>query len=263
MNLMLKAHLDRVERLKGTRAKQNPVMWMNGAVARLGAEETIDHLFYDGYASISMGYIGVWECCEALGRAGDKEFAISILQYMKNKCEEYKEQTRLGFSLYGTPSESFCYKAANAIKREFGEEAMKGRDYLTNSFHYPVWLPGHPVDKWGWETGFAQVSSAGHISYVEAPNLEGKPETYEGILDYACAMGLHYFAINCAVDQCFECGFKGEIPATEEGYKCSCGNDDPSKMSVIRRVSGYISAPTLRPFNHGKQQEVTQRVKHV
>lgn len=266
MELAYKAHMDRVERLKGTKAKQNPTMWMNGAVARLKPEDTIDHLFYGGYASISIGYIGAWECATVLedlyyDQKTEKEIATEVLSFIKEKCEEFKKRSNIGFSSYGTPSEAYCLKAANAIKQRFGD--VFGRDYITNSFHLPVWLDGHPVDKFGYEQGFAEISTGGNISYIEIPNLSKNPEAYEGLVDYAYHSGMHYFAFNTPVDQCYKCGHNGEFIATLEGYHCpECGNSNQLEMSVLRRVSGYISSPSLRPYNKGKQQECTERVKH-
>lgn len=262
LELVYKAHLQRVDRLKGTKAKQNPIMWMQGAIARLEPEQTIDHLFYDGFASISIGYIGVSETVDYLYGKQDKEKAMEILSFIDKRCKEFKKRSGLGFSTYGTPSESFCYKAATTIKKEFGDEVLD-KDFLTNSFHVPVWLERHPSDKWGYEQGFAEISSGGAISYVETPNLKHNPQAYEGLLDYAYHTGMHYFAINTPVDQCYKCGFSGEFNATLEGYYCpECGNNEPGTLSVLRRVSGYISAPNSRPFNKGKQSEVMQRVKH-
>ena len=255
------AHMCRVERLKGTKAKQNPIMWMEGAIARLEPEQTIDHLFYNGYASISIGYIGVSECCEILGNTS-KEKAMKVLQFIKDKCAEFKLRSNIGFSVYGTPSESFCYKAANAVKKEFGENSID-HTYLTNSFHLPVWEQVTPWEKWGYEQGFAEISSGGNISYIEAPNLSNNLQAYEGLIDYAYHTGMHYYAINTPIDNCLACGFHGEMLATEGGYKCPCcGTEDPRQMSVIRRVSGYISSASMRPFNKGKKDESVQRVKH-
>ena len=255
--------MDRVNRLKGTKAKQNPIMWMQGAVARLGAEETIDKLFYDGFASISIGYIGVSETTKILKGQYDKQFAQKILKALKDKCDLFKKRSNIGFSLYGTPAESYCYKAANAIKREFGEDAID-KPYLTNSFHVPAWEEKHPMLKWGYEQGFAEISTGGNIVYVEVPNLSHNLKAYEGLLNYAYKIGLHYFALNTPVDQCYKCGFEGEFKAEIEGYHCpKCGNNEAGTLSVLRRVSGYISAPNTRPFNFGKQAEVIDRVKHV
>lgn len=256
------AHMFRVNRLKGTKAKQNPIMWMEGAIARLNPEDDIDSLFYDGYASISVGYIGVWECCEILGDSS-KEKAIEVLKFIKKKCEEFKLRSNIGFSEYGTPSESYCFKAANAIKKEFGEGCIS-HTYLTNSFHMPVWEHANQFEKWGYEQGFAEISTGGNISYVEAPSLIKNLQAYEGLVDYAYKTGMHYYGINTPVDQCLACGYHGEVEATQEGYKCPhCGTEDPRQLVVIKRVSGYISSATMRPFNRGKKDETMQRVKHV
>jgi anaerobic ribonucleoside-triphosphate reductase len=267
--LCYKAHMSRIDRLKGTKASQNPIMWMEGACARLGSEQTIDHLFYDGYASISLGFVGLYECIDmAYNGMFDnynprhKQNAIHLVKWLKQKCEQFTRRSGIAFSLYGTPSESLCYKAANAVKKEFGEDKLQ-HDFLTNSFHYPVWKKCHPMEKWEYEKGFAEIVSGGNISYVETPNLTKNLKAYEGLLDYAYHLGLHYFAINCPVDKCYECHFEGEFKANIDGYVCpECGNDDAAKLNVLRRVSGYISAPNSRPFNRGKQREVMERVKH-
>lgn len=263
LELAYDAHMVRVNRLKGTKAGQNPIMWCEGVLARLDPEETIDKLFYDGYASISIGYIGVYETCQILGREGDKNLALGILQHMKDKCAEFKERSRLGFSLYGTPSESLCYKAATCLDRMYPDVLEHEREYLTNSFHQPVWIKSSPFDKWTYEEGFAIISSGGNIGYVETPNLRNNLGALEALVDFGY-QHIMYFGINQPVDQCFKCGFRGEFHATSRGFCCpECGNHDEGSISVIRRVSGYLSAPNARPFNTGKQAEVLERVKHV
>lgn len=167
-------------------------------------------MFYNGFASISIGYIGVSETVEYLRGSQNKEFAQKILQFIKDKCEEFKARSCIGFSCYGTPSESYCYRARNAIKRDFGEDVLS-KEFITNSFHVPVWEERHPSLKWGYEQGFAEVSNGGNISYVEAPNLSINQDAYEGLLDFAYHSGMHYFAVNTPVDQCYKCGFHGEF----------------------------------------------------
>lgn len=263
LELAYDAHMVRVNRLKGTKAGQNPIMWCEGVLARLDSEETIDKLFYDGYASISIGYIGVYETCQILGREGDKNLALGILQHMKDKCAEFKERSRLGFSLYGTPSESLCYKAATCLDRAYPGVLEHEREYLTNSFHQPVWLKTSPFDKWLYEEGFATISNGGNIGYIETPNLRNNLGALEALIDFGYKH-IMYYGVNQPVDFCMKCGFKGEAKATAKGFECpECGNHDPATLSVIRRVSGYLSAPNARPFNVGKQSEVMERVKHV
>lgn len=260
MDIAYKAHMDRVDRLKGTKAKQNPTMFVNGALARLHPEETIDKLFYNGYASISIGFIGLAETCEILKGNLDKQECINILKLMRNKVEEYKEKSNIGFSLYGTPSESYCQRAVSKYEEYFNEKWNK--DYFTNSFHLPVWVECSPFEKWEYESGFADVCSGGFIGYIEQPSLVNNKKAYETFIDYAYSK-IPYFGINTPVDKCFKCGFEGEFNAGQEGYTCpDCGNHEEGTVSVIRRVSGYLSAPNSRPFNEGKQQECMNRVKH-
>lgn len=262
MELAYDAHMVRVNRLKGTKAGQNPIMWCEGVLARLKPNEEIDKLFYDGYASISIGYIGVYETCQILGRKGDKNLALGICQHMKDKCVEFKDRSKLGFSLYGTPSESLCYKAATCLDKMYPGVLEHDRDYLTNSFHQPVWLKTSPFDKWLYEEGFAIISSGGNIGYVETPNLRTNLDALEALVDFGYKH-IMYFGINQPVDQCFKCGFQGEFSATPKGFCCpECGNHEEGTISVIRRVSGYLSSPNSRPYNKGKQAEVVERVKH-
>lgn len=262
LDLAYEAHLVRVNRLKGTKAGQNPIMWCEGALARLDPEESIDKLFYDGYASISIGYIGVYETCQILGREGDKSLALGILQHMKDACERYKKESGLAFSLYGTPSESLCYKAATCLDREYPEMLKHEHEYLTNSFHQPVWINSSPFDKWKYEEGFAMISSGGNIGYIETPNLKNNLDALEALVDFGYKH-IMYFGINQPVDKCLKCGFSGEFSATAKGFVCpECGNHEEGTISVIRRVSGYLSSPNSRPYNKGKQAEVIERVKH-
>lgn len=255
------AQMVRVKKLKKTKAKQNPIMFVEGALARLDPEETIEKLFYNNYASISLGYIGIAETSQILKGNIDKEFCLSILEFLKRKCVDFTKESGISFSAYGTPSESYCYKAAKSIKKKFGENVLE-HDYLTNSFHFPVWEEATPFEKWDYEEGFAEISSGGNIGYVETPNLKNNLLALEKLIDYGYEH-IPYFGINQPVDKCYQCNFEGEFKATSKGFSCpSCGNTDEGTISVIRRVSGYLSAPNSRPFNKGKMQEVIQRVKH-
>ena len=254
------AHMIRVNRLLGTKAGVNPVLFCEGAVARLDREDTIDQLFYNGYASISIGFIGVSEAVEFIAGHQDKEFALEICQFLKDKCAKFSERSGLSFSLYGTPSESYCKKAASAVNKKYPN--LIERDYITNSFHQPVWVESTPVQKWNYEEDFAKICSGGNIGYVEAPSLVRNPKGYEALVDFAYKQ-IPYFAVNTPIDECYECGFTGELTPEMDGYHCpQCGNHNPYTISATRRVSGYLGDAS-RPFNVGKQQEVTQRVKHV
>ena len=260
MNIAYRAQMNRVERLKGTKAKQNPILFMEGALARLGAEETIDKLFYNGYASISIGYVGLVECSEILTGSISKEFCMSVLNYMKVKCDEFKKESNIAFSLYGTPAESLCYKFARCIEAKY--PSVLKRDYITNSFHQPVWVESSPFDKWSYEEGFAYLSNGGNISYVESPNLANNIQALETLVNYAYTK-IPYFGINQPVDHCYECGFQGEFSVDKHGFHCPvCDNRNEKTISVIRRVSGYLGNPSSRGFNKGKQQECCERIQH-
>lgn len=250
----------RVERLKGTKARQNPVLYMYGALARLDPDETIEQLFYNGRSSISIGYVGLSECSEILKGKIDKDFGLKVLKYMQMKCNQYKEETNIAYSLYGTPAESLCYKFAKIINEKY--PSVLNRDYISNSFHYPVHYDISIFDKFQYESLFGNISSGGNISYVETPNLSNNLKALETIVDYARTK-VQYFGINQPVDHCYECGYDGQFNVDKNGYNCPhCGNNDESTISVIRRVSGYLGAPNSRPFNKGKQAEVIERIKH-
>ena len=260
LELAYDAHMVRINRLKGTKAGVNPILFCEGAVARLDREDTIDQLFYNDYSSISIGFIGVSEAAEFILGRQDKEFAVEICQFMKDKCNKFKERSGLAFGLYGTPSESYCKKAASAVNNKYPH--LIERDYITNSFHQPVWIESTPIQKWLYEEGFAGICSGGNIGYVEAPSLVRNPKGYEALVDFAYKH-IHYFAVNTPIDECYKCGFTGELTPEMDGYHCpQCGNHNPYTISATRRVSGYLGDAS-RPFNVGKQQEVTQRVKHV
>ena len=261
MDIAYEAHMFRVERLKGTKARQNPTMFMEGAIARLEPNETIEKLFYDGYASISIGYIGVSECSEIMKGTIDKEFGLQILEYMKERCEKYKEESRIAFSLYGTPAESLCHRFAKCIEKKY--PGRLEHDYLTNSFHQPVWIQSTPFEKWSYEEGFAYLSNGGNIGYVETNNLSSNMKALEALVDFAYKH-IPYFGINQKIDYCYKCNFDGEFSVDKNGFCCpQCGNREEGTISVIRRVSGYLSAPNSRPFNTGKQSEVIERVLHI
>lgn len=260
MDIAFRAQMNRVERLKGTKAKQNPTLFMEGALARLDPEDTIEQLFYDGYASISIGYVGLAECSDIFKNTIDKEFCMSVLSFMKSKCDSYKEKSNIAFSLYGTPAESLCYKFARCIEAKY--PSVLKRDFITNSFHQPVWVESTPFDKWSYEEGFAVLSNGGNISYVETPNLSNNLKALETLVDYAYHK-IPYFGVNQPVDHCYKCNFDGEFTVDKSGFCCpQCNNRDDSTISVTRRVSGYLGNPSSRGFNKGKQQECIERIKH-
>jgi ribonucleoside-triphosphate reductase len=260
MNIAYRAQMNRVERLKKMKARQNPTMFMEGAIARLNAEDTIEKLFYDGYASISIGFVGLAECSEIMKGDLNKDYCKSIMHYMKYKCEQFKKDSSIAFSLYGTPAESLCYKFAKSIEEKY--PSVLKRNFITNSFHQPVWVESTPFSKWDYEEGFAYLSNGGNISYVETSNLSNNLKALETLIDYAYTK-IPYFGINQPVDKCYKCEFEGEFAVDKSGFHCpQCSNREEGTISVIRRVSGYLSSPNSRGFNTGKQSEVIERVKH-
>lgn len=260
MDTAFRAQMFRVERLKGTKAYQNPTLFMEGAISRLKSDETIDKLFYNGYFSISIGYVGLVECSDILKGCVNKDFCTSVLLYMKSICSEYYKSTNIAFSLYGTPAESLCYKFAKCIEKK--HPSVLKRDFITNSFHQPVWVESSPFSKWDYEEGFAAISNGGNISYVETPNLANNIKALETLVDYAYTK-IPYYGINQPVDRCFKCSYSGEFVVDKDGFHCpQCNNRDSDSFSVIRRVSGYLGNPSSRGFNKGKQEECVNRIKH-
>lgn len=260
LEMAYKMHMVRVERIKHTKARQNPTLFIHGAIARLQPEQTIEHLLYGGRSSISIGFVGLAETVEVLVGGEDKKLAMSILSTIKAKLELFTGRCDISFSLYGSPSESLAYKFAKALKEKFPEFQQK--DYITNSFHQPVWIESSPFKKWEYEEGFAKISSGGHIGYIEQPSLKNNLEAYEAFVNFAYTK-IPYFGINVPVDKCYLCGCEEEAKATAEGFECKgCGNKDKDTLKAVRRISGYLTSPTARPANKGKHQEMCERVKH-
>nr|WP_241635914.1 anaerobic ribonucleoside-triphosphate reductase [Fusobacterium gastrosuis] len=262
--------LFRAKYLEKTTAEVAPILWMSGALAQKNAKETIEDLIWGGYATVSIGYIGLSEVSQLLyGKDFSQseeihEKTFNILKYIRGKLEEYKKQYNLGIALYGTPSESLCDRFARVDKAEFGDiEGITDKGYYDNSFHVSSRINMNPFEKLRQEALGHKYSSGGHISYIETDSLTKNIEAIPDILRYAKAVGIHYMGINQPVDKCHICGFKGEFTATKDGFTCpQCGNHDGNQMSVIRRVCGYLSQPNARPFNKGKQKEIMNRVKH-
>ncbi|WP_410772105.1 anaerobic ribonucleoside-triphosphate reductase [Fontibacillus sp. BL9] len=261
----------RIERLKGVKAKVAPILYMEGAAgSRLQPEDTIDHLLKNGRASISLGYIGIHETMMALYETclfDDqklREKGLQIVQHLSKKAEQWKEETGYGFSLYSTPAESLCYRFCKLDEEKFGRvDGVTDKGYYTNSFHLDVNKKVTPFEKIQFEKDYPQYASGGFITYCEFDSLVNNPEALEAVWDYAYER-VPYFGTNTPTDKCLECGFEGEFEATNTGFECpNCGNANPKTSSVIRRCCGYLSEPSQRPFNAGKQKEVLSRVKHM
>lgn len=270
MELCKENSLFRAKYLEKTQAEMAPILWMSGALAEKGAKESIKDLVWGGYATISIGYIGLSEVSQLVfGKdfSQDEEIyekTFNILKYMGEKVEQFKAETNLGFALYGTPSESLCDRFAQIDQKEFGDiDGITDKGYYDNSFHVSSRIKLGIFDKIRMEALGHKYSKGGHISYIETDSLKKNIEAVYTILKYAKSVGIHYMGINQPVDKCHKCGFAGEFLATEEGFQCpQCDNNDSSQMNVIRRVCGYLSQPDARPFNKGKQKEIVNRVKH-
>lgn len=268
-----KALLTRIERLKNVKARVAPILYTEGACGiRLKPDDYIIDIFKNGRASISLGYIGINETINGLfvddshifDNENKQKVALEIVQRLKNAVEEWKLETGFGFSLYSTPSENLCSRFCELDKKEFGLiKGVNDKDYYTNSFHLDVRKKVTPYDKLDFEQKYPGISNGGFICYGEYPNLEHNPEALEDVWDYSYDR-VPYYGTNTPIDECYDCGFTGEFDCTNKGFSCpNCGNHEPGRVSVIRRVCGYLGSPDARPFNKGKQQEVINRVKHL
>ena len=260
----------RHERLKGTPSDVAPILWQHGALSRLKKGETIDKLLYGGYSTISLGYAGLYECVKYMtGKSHTddvaKPFALSVMQKMNDKCNEWKQAENIDYSLYGTPLESTTYKFAKALQKRFGIiEGITDKNYITNSYHVHVSEDIDAFTKLKFESEFQKLSPGGAISYVEVPNMQDNLEAVMSLLGFIYD-NIMYAELNTKSDYCQECGFDGEIKIVEdEGkliWKCpKCGNTNQNKLNVARRTCGYIGTQF---WNQGRTQEIADRVLHL
>ena len=261
----------RHNRLKGTLSDAAPILWQYGALARLKKGEPIDKLLYGGYSTISLGYAGLYECCKYMtGKShtdpAAKPFALSVMQHMNDKCNEWKNAENIDYSLYGTPLESTTYKFAKCLQKRFGiVPGITDRNYITNSYHVHVTEKIDAFTKLKFESEFQRLSPGGAISYVEVPNMQDNLEAVIKVMQFIYD-NIMYAELNTKSDYCQVCGYDGEIKIVEDEnhklvWECpNCGNRDQEKMNVARRTCGYIGTQF---WNQGRTQEIKERVLHL
>ena len=258
----------RHERLAKATSDVAPILWQHGALARLQKGQSIHELLHGGYSTISLGYAGLYECVKYMtdhshtDNGEGKKFGLAVLQYLNDKCAEWKAAEDIAYSVYGTPIESTTYKFAKNLKRRFGEvKGITDRNYITNSYHVPVFEEIDAFSKLKLESEFQRLSPGGAISYIEAPNLTNNLDAVMEVIRFIYD-NIMYAEINTKSDYCQQCGFNGEILIDDdcEWYCPSCGNRDHSKLNVARRTCGYIGTNF---WNKGRTQEIKERVLHL
>ena len=271
LDLCHRALQARHKRLMGTPSDAAPILWQYGALARLKKGEKIDKLLFGGYSTISLGYAGLYECVKYMtGKshtdAGAKPFALSVMQHMNDKCNEWKKAENMDYSLYGTPLESTTYKFAKCLQKRFGiVPGITDKNYITNSYHVHVSEEIDAFKKLEFESQFQQLSPGGAISYVEVPDMQDNLKAVVRVMQYIYE-NIMYAELNTKSDYCMECGYAGEIKIVTDRdgklvWECpNCGNRDQNKMSVARRTCGYIGTQF---WNQGRTQEIKERVLHL
>ena len=263
--LAKEALMVRYELLKDATSDISPIHWQHGGLARLGKHEPILPLLQDGYATITLGYIGMYEMTKLMtgkSHTEEKEFALEVMRRMKQATLDWKKETGLGFALYGTPAESLCYRFAKIDLARFGSiKDITDKGYYTNSYHVDVREEINAFDKLSFEADFQKISTGGCISYVEIPNMSKNIEALEDMIEFIYE-NIQYAEFNTKSDYCQVCGFSQEIIINDEGeWECpQCHNKDQSKMNVTRRTCGYLGDNF---WNEGKTKEIKSRVLHI
>ena len=261
----------RYKRLMGTISDTSPIHWQHGGLARLKKGEKIDKLLFGGYATISLGYAGLYECVMAMtGKSHTdpeaKPFALNVMQHMNDKCNEWKKEENIDYSLYGSPIESTTYKFAKCLKKRFGViPGITDRNYITNSYHVVVTEKIDAFTKLKFESEFQKLSPGGAISYIEIPNLTNNIDAILSVISFIYD-NIMYAELNTKCDYCQVCGYDGEIQIVDDGngklvWECpNCHNRDKSKMNIVRRTCGYLGT---NDWNQGRTQEIKERVIHL
>lgn len=268
----------RHERLRGVKSDIGPILWQNGALARLEPGETIDHLLYNGYSTLSLGYVGLYECVKYLtgkdhwlpeDKGGSLEFALQVMQKLNDKCKQWKEVEHIDYSVYGTPEESTTQKFADCLQRRFGiVKGITDKRFVVNSYHIPPFIEIDAFEKLTRESVLQKLSPGGSISYIECGNLENNLDVVLTILKHMYE-NIMYSEINLKLDHCNECGFNGAFEIKEIDGKLqfvcpNCGEKEfdhnPTRLRPCRRVCGYISSNQM---NQGRMSDIDSRVEHV
>lgn len=290
----------RIQRTRTASPLNAPVLWQYGAFGRLNPGDSVDSLMKNNRATISLGYIGLYETTARFygkdwvndwGWDDDaRDFALSIVRKMTGLCEQWEREEGYHYSVYGTPAESLTDRFNRLDREKFGRvEGVTDKDFYTNSFHRPVWISGNPTgdpgesirevmdrprfhraddggaaSKLDYEQPFLKYSAGGHIVYVEYPSMRQNLKGLEAVWDYAHEVGIDYLGSNTPIDECRRCGYKGDCAPTATGYKCPvCGNEDPNTLQVTKRTCGYLGEPQTRPMIHGRHSELESRVKEI
>lgn len=259
--------------LEGTVSDVAPILWQYGAIARLNVGEKIDKLLHNGYSTISLGYCGLYETvkymtgCSHSDEGTGEAFGIRVMEFLNNKCKQWKEAEHIDYSLYGTPLESATYKFAKALKKRFGEvEGVTDKNYVTNSYHIPVFEEIDPFEKLRIESKFQKLSPGGAISYIETANLVDNVDAVLEVIKFIYN-NIMYAELNTKSDYCQICGYDGEIALTDENgeliWKCpNCGNMDVQKMNIVRRTCGYLGTAS-NGWNQGRLGDIHDRFVHL
>lgn len=261
----------RVERVKEATPSNAPILYMHGAFGnRLTKDQSVDELFKNRRATVSLGYIGLYEAATAFFGGewekdpAAKQFTLDILKSLKKHTDAWSDEYDYHFSVYGTPSESLTDRFCRLDTEKFGQvENITDKEYYTNSYHYDVRKNPTPFEKLEFEKDYPKYASGGFIHYCEYPNMRQNPKALEAVWDFAYDK-IGYLGTNTPIDHCYECDFEGDFEPTERGFECpQCGNHDPKTCDVVKRTCGYLGNPQARPMVHGRHKEISSRVKHM